>query len=123
MMPSIYLDYGVDEHDCAAHEFEICERGMRFTSRWQFLIGTQLSVSFSRRNPDGTMQRFTTEGIIVDCEPVTCRCHRTTLLFLELPEALRRDVRGAGHRPEMGLKGDSEGHTKPASAFPRTRFR
>lgn len=91
--PSIYLDYGADEHNCAGESFEICERGMKFSSRWQFSLGTQLAVAFSYPDKDGKMQRATTEGIIVDCQHIACKCYETTLLFTELPEPLREVIR------------------------------
>jgi hypothetical protein len=100
---SIYLEYGADEHDCDEQEFEICERGMHFKTRWQFALGTQLAVSFSYRDADGKMQRESTEGIIVDCERITCSCHRTTLLFLELPDSLRAVIRDSGLRLEASV--------------------
>ena len=87
--PSIYLDYGADTHDCSDQGFEICGRGMRFSSRWQFSLGTQLAVSFSFQDNRGELQRVATEGIVVDCEQVACKCHRTTLLFIDLPAELR----------------------------------
>lgn len=69
---------------------------MRFISRWQFSLGTQLAVacvSADGRFPD---QRVTLEGIVVWCEPVARGPHRTfetTILFLELPEELRQSLR------------------------------
>lgn len=96
MAPSFCLDYGADEHRCAESEFEICERGMRFYSHWQFSLGTQLAVAFSRRDADGKIQRLSARGIIVDCEQTASRCHRTTLLFLELPDPLRTVIRQTG---------------------------
>jgi len=96
--PSIYLDYGADEHDCSDQGFEICERGMRFSSRWQFSLGTQLAVAFSFQDDDGKNWRVDTEGIVVDCERVACKCHLTTLLFLELPDQLRAALNGGDNR-------------------------
>ena len=98
--PSIYLDYGADEHDCSDQEFEICNRGMRFNSRWQFSLGAQLAVAFSYQDGDGKVQRVDTEGIVVDCEQVACKCYLTTLLFLELPVALGAVMRN----PENSLQ-------------------
>jgi len=116
--PSIYLDYGADGHACTGEGFEICERGMRFSSRWQFTIGTQLSVAFSCQDTDGKIQRAATEGIIVDCEQVGRGCYTTTLLFLELGEPLRTML-----QPEN--KGKVSGTVEPRlrrSTRPRTNF-
>ena len=109
--PSIYLDYGADEHDCASQGFEICERGMRFTSHWQFALGTQLAVSFTYANSAGPVQRITIEGIIVDCAQTSCKCYNSTLLFLDLPEHLREVVRTAGTRLEANVSSEGESRT------------
>ena len=116
--PSIYLDYGADGHACQEDGFEICERGMRFSSRWQFSIGTQLSVAFSCQDTDGKIQRAATEGIIVDCEKVGCKCYTTTLLFLELEEPLRTMLK-------PGNPGKISGVVEPRtrrSTRPKTNF-
>lgn len=109
--PSIYLDYGADEHDCANQGFEICERGMRFNSHWQFSLGTQLAVSFACQDNAGGTRRFTIEGIIVDCEQITCKCYSTTLLFLELPELLRAVLSDAGLQLEASVSNQGESRT------------
>ncbi len=102
--PSIYLDYGADEHDCTNQGFEICERGMRFNSHWQFSLGTQLCGEFRLpRIADGETRRVATEGIIVDCEKVACKCYTTTLLFLELPEKLREVVQNTSLQLEASV--------------------
>jgi outer membrane receptor for Fe3+-dicitrate len=108
--PSIYLDYGVDKHDCSNQGFEICERGMRFNSHWQFSLGTQLAVSFAYQDDSGGTRRVTTEGIIVDCEQIACKCYYSTLLFLELPESLREVVKNADLRLEASVA--NKGETK-----------
>lgn len=92
---SIHLDYGADANECSNDGFEICERGMRFSSRWQFSLGTQLAIAFSYLDARGVAHRVTTEGIIVDCEKIACKCHMSTLLFLDLPEPLRVIIRSA----------------------------
>jgi outer membrane receptor for Fe3+-dicitrate len=106
--PSIYLDYGADEHNCEDQGFEICERGMRFSSRWQFALGTQLAVAFSFQDSDGTTQRVATEGIVVDCEKVACKCHLTTLLFLELPSLLRTALHAKQNNIEANVAHESK---------------
>src|ERR1700744_1563873 len=86
--PSIYLDYGADKHDCSEQGFEICHRGMRFNSRWQFAIGTQLAIAFSYQDTDGAVRRVDMEATVVDCETIACKCYLTTLLFVEMPANL-----------------------------------
>ena len=93
--PSLCLDYGADEQVCES-SFSLSERGMRFISRWQFSLGTQLSVACVL--PDGRFpgRRVVLEGIAVWCEPVAEIPHRTfetTILFLDLPEALKQSLR------------------------------
>lgn len=109
--PSIYLDYGVDGHDCTGQGFEICERGMHFYSQWQFTLGTQLAVSFAYQDCRGDIKRIATEGIIVDCKKIACKCHLTTLLFLELPDKLREVVKNATLQVEASMAHD-EGKLK-----------
>ena len=116
--PSIYLDYGADGQICPEDGFEICERGMRFSSLWQFSLGTQLAVAFSFQDAEGKIQRASTEGIIVDCEQVGRGCYTTTLLFLELGEPLRTML-----QPEN--KGKVSGMVEPRlrrSTRPKTNF-
>ena len=49
--PALYLDYGADAQVCATGDLDISERGMRFVSRWQFSIGTQISVLLVQMDP------------------------------------------------------------------------
>jgi phosphatidylserine/phosphatidylglycerophosphate/cardiolipin synthase-like enzyme len=42
--PLLSLDYGTDEQICES-ALAVSERGMRFISRWNFSIGTQLAVA------------------------------------------------------------------------------
>ena len=114
--PSLYLDYGADAHDCTNQGFEICERGMRFNSHWQFSLGTQLAVSFAYQDDKGESRRVTTEGIIVDCAQITCKCFHSTLLFLDLPESLREVVRNANPRLEASVSNKGESRTIPFKA-------
>jgi hypothetical protein len=114
--PSIYLDYGADEHDCTNQGFEICERGMRFSSHWQFALGTQWAVSFSYPDSSGETQRVNTEGIIVDCQQITCKCYTTTMLFLDLPESLRKVVRSSRESLEASVSNKGESRTLPHKA-------
>jgi len=91
--PSLYLDYGADAQSCGFEDIDISERGMRFTSRWQFSIGTQLSVSLVYKHPRLGQHRVTLEGIVVWCEPNAAKGHESTLLFLELPDELKPSLR------------------------------
>lgn len=98
LSPSIYLEYGADESTCEDQEFEICEHGMCFQTRWQFEVGTEFRVSFSyTTGREGGSRRICAEGMIVDCEPTCPRCYKVTLLFVNLSDDLRaaiRDVSG-----------------------------
>ena len=95
--PSICLDYGADETTDGV-DFTVSERGMRFTSRWQFAIGTQLGVVCAWRDPRLGMRRMTIDGIVVWCEPDEQAGYQTTLLFLELPDELKTSLREFSHR-------------------------
>ena len=96
--PALYLDYGADAQVCDPGNLDISERGMRFTSRWQFSIGTQLSVSLVHLHPRLGQCRMTLEGIVVWCEPKADKGHESTLLFLELPDELKPSLREFSHQ-------------------------
>lgn len=95
--PNFYLDYGVDAERGTSGSVEISERGMRFTSRWQFSIGTQLAIALQHLHPRLGLTRVTVEGIVVWCEPVGEKRYESTLLFLELPDELRPCLREFSH--------------------------
>ncbi|HEY3897338.1 MAG TPA: PilZ domain-containing protein [Chthoniobacter sp.] len=96
--PSLFLDYGVDAQRCGLGDIEVSERGMRFSSRWQFSIGTQLSVLLVHIHPRLGRCRVTIEGIVVWCEPKPDKGHESTLLFLELPDELKPSLREFSHQ-------------------------
>ena len=97
---SIYLDEVDDEQQCGIGEVEISERGLRFTSRWTFSIGTQLVVALLHMHPRLGLSRVQLEGIVVWCEPKDGQRHETTLLFLEFPDEIRPSLREFSH-PRM----------------------
>jgi len=98
--PLLYLDYGADAQRCEFGDIDVSERGMRFTSRWQFSIGTQLSVLLTHMDPRQGFCRMTIEGIVVWCEPTADKRHESTLLFLELPDELKPSLREFSHQLE-----------------------
>jgi len=91
--PSLYLDYGADAQTCGFGDIDLSERGMRFTSRWQFSIGTQLSVLLVHSHPRLERGRTPIEGIVVWCEPKPGKGYESTVLFLELPDELKPSLR------------------------------
>ena len=95
--PRLILDCGADAQACGLGEIDLSERGMRFTSRWQFSIGTQLSVCLAQEHPRLGACRMTLEGIVVWCESKPGQRHESTLLFLELPEELKPSLREFSH--------------------------
>lgn len=97
LAPSFFLDYGVDAERGECGSVDISERGMRFQCRWQFSIGTQLSVALQYLHPRLGLSRVTLEGTIVWCEPTTGKRFESTLLFLELPDELRPCLREFSH--------------------------
>jgi hypothetical protein len=90
--PSICLDYGADESSDGV-DFTVSHRGMRFTSRWQFAIGTQLGVVCAWRDSRLELRRMTIDGVVVWCEPDKRAGYQTTLLFLEPPDELKSSLR------------------------------
>jgi hypothetical protein len=99
---SLYLDYGADAQSCGFGDIDISERGMRFTSRWQFSIGTQLSVSLVHQHPRLGGCRVMIEGIVVWSEPKAGKGHESTLLFLELPDELKPTLREFSYQLAAG---------------------
>ena len=100
--PSLYLDYGADAQACSAGDLDISERGMRFTSRWQFSIGTQLSVLLVHMDPRRGRCRMAIDGLVVWCEPKAGKGYESTLLFLELPDELKPSLREFSHTVAAG---------------------
>ena len=95
---SLHLDYGADAQSCEDDDaVEVSDRGMRLRSRWQFSIGTQLSVAFVRQHPRRPTTRLSAEGIVVWCEPCGGE-YESTLLFLELPDELKQSLRELSYR-------------------------
>lgn len=92
--PSIYLEDGADEWECDARQFALSEHGLCFHSRLEFTPGTQLSVCLSfARNEEAAAASARAEGIVVECEKTGPRCFRVTLLFLDVAEETRRELR------------------------------
>ena len=88
--PSIYLDYGADAIDGKDAACEICERGMRFKSQWQFAPGGMLHIAFAFE--DGAPCRIEAEGLIIESAPTGEREYQTTLAFVEPPQELRESL-------------------------------
>lgn len=97
LTPSFILDYGADAECGGGGPVEISERGMRFQSRWQFSIGTQLSIALHHLHPRLGLSRVSLEGIVVWCESKGEKRFESTLLFLELPDELRPCLREFSH--------------------------
>ena len=85
--PAIFLDYGADAIEGADAACEICERGMRFSSQWQFKVGSVLHIAFAFH--EGGPCRIEAEGLVVECLSAGCKEHLTTLAFVETPRELR----------------------------------
>jgi hypothetical protein len=98
---SLHLDYGADSQQCADDAVEITERGMQLRSRWKFEIGTQLSMAFVCQAGHPGCCRLTAEALVVWCEPRRNEpgIYESTLLFLDVPEELKRTLAGitVGH--------------------------
>jgi len=87
ILPCIFLDYGADAVDAADAACEICERGMRFCSPWQFTVGSLLHIAFAV--DEGSPCRIEVEGCVVECLATGGKDHLTTLAFVEMPPELR----------------------------------
>ncbi len=92
-VPALYLDYGADAQLCGEAGVELCERSMRFRSRWYFEIGTQLAVACVEQRLK-EKRRVRVEGVVVWCEAEKgTGMFDTTLFFFDLPEELKRGLR------------------------------
>lgn len=92
----LILDYGADEQ--TAPGLTVHENGLHFRSRWSFDFGTQLSVGCSCGDSGAIRRPVHLEGVVVCCErhqtsPEQPPLFETTLLFLELPDDLRKSLR------------------------------
>ena len=85
--PSIYLDYGADAVSADDAACEICERGMRFSSHWQFEVSSVLQIAFAF--DADTLGRIEVEGLVVECCRTGEKEYLTTLAFVEIPSQLR----------------------------------
>jgi hypothetical protein len=91
----LVLDFGVDEQTCESGLL-LDERGMRFVSRWEFSLGTQLAVLCDSRRAGHSRMPLPIEGIVVWCERLAgtgAPAFDVTVLFLDLPDDLRQSVR------------------------------
>lgn len=88
--PSLFLDYGADAVGGEDAACEICERGMRFKSHWQFTVGAMLHIAFSF--DDGAPCRIEAEGLVIECIATGAKENQTTLAFVDPPEELRASL-------------------------------
>ena len=93
ILTSIYLDYGADVQECRLADLNISERGMKFKSRWQFSIGTQLELRFCFQNLRGRKVKVEVEGIVVGSEAAPGEGWDHLLIFPEIPPALKAHLR------------------------------
>ena len=96
-LTAIYLEYGADAHECSHSDLNISERGMVFKSRWQFAVGTQLSLLFAYKDLFGRPARTEVEGIVVDCEQITTGGFNHLLIFPEITPELKAAIRDIHH--------------------------
>lgn len=91
IQPSLFLEYGLDGTSGDDAACEVCERGMRFKSRWQFDLGAMLQIAFLFEGETAAHRssRIEAEGMVIECKQEGDRTHLTTLSFLEPPKELR----------------------------------
>jgi len=92
-LTSIYLDYGSDAQKCPYTDLNISERGMVFKSRWQFTVGTQLSLLFAYKDLFGRPAKTEVEAIVVDCEEAPSGGFHHLLIFPEVTPELKIAIR------------------------------
>jgi len=96
-LTSIYLDYGADAQECLGSDLNISERGMLFKSRWQFEVGTQLSLLFTYNDPFGRPAKTEVEALVVDCEEAVPGSFHHLLIFPEVTPELKNAIREITH--------------------------
>jgi hypothetical protein len=90
---AIYLDYGADSSSCDEADFRVCDQGICFKSRWQFVPGTQLAMVLSCPAADGRTGRVDAEVTVASCEPAGERCYEVIALFVDVPDDLQQAIR------------------------------
>lgn len=95
---SIIFDYGADSSECDASTIHLCKRGMGFSSRWQFDLGTKLAVVVSCVDRANQPRRVKLEGIVVECRRCDSDEYQTTMLFDEIPECFEDELAAVATR-------------------------
>jgi hypothetical protein len=94
---SLVLNYGVDAISCPSNEIKISELGLSFFSHWNFIVGTEMSISLSQNPHTHPSAKITVSVLVVRSEPLPDHHHATTLLFLDLPDSIRPQLRAFSH--------------------------
>ena len=97
---TICLDYGADETSGSV-KFSESESGFNLRTRWQFSVGTELSLDCAWCDVRLGARRLSIAGIVVCCEICAEAGYETTVLLLDLPEAAKASVREFSHRAEV----------------------
>jgi len=102
---AVYLDYGVDSFFGYFGQLALTERGIRFKSRWRFSLGTQLALRLCVEGKDAHEPRVCEEvtGLVVSCDPLfdDPGWYEMVVLFLDLPQTIRREFGRLAARPEL----------------------
>ena len=102
---AVYLDYGADSFFGYFGQLALSERGIRFKSRWQFGLGTQLALRLcvDGRSADEPRMCEDVTGLVVSCEPLLDdpTWYEMVVLFLDLPQTIRRKLGRLATRPEL----------------------
>lgn len=101
----IYLDYGVDCLFGYYSDIRLNEQGLVFRSRWQFDLGTQISlrVCAEPESPESSPVCVDLNGIVVSCDRMYCRsvAYEVTLLFFDEQPENGCDLSRLTCRPEL----------------------
>jgi len=90
---SLILNYGVDSLPCPTTEVKVSELGISFFSRWNFVVGTEFSIGLANHSHHSPLPTLTLSALVVRSERLPDHQHATTLLFLDLPDSLRPQLR------------------------------
>ena len=101
----IYLDYGVDCLFGHYSDIRLSDQGLVFRSRWQFDLGTQISlrVCAEPESPECSPVCVDLNGIVVSCDRMYCRslAYEVTLLFFDEQPESGCDLSRLTSRPEL----------------------
>ena len=98
--PRLLLEDGADE--CTAGNLQMEDRGVTFESSWKFPAMSELTVCFAWNHHRLGLRRTPLQGVVLESQQTGRARYRTTVLFLDLPEEHKEDVREIARLATVG---------------------